>query len=92
MFGERFGSALSADNLRGVPGRELGPRSIFNWTAGYRLLDGQASVRLIVNNLLDTGPPRDSSNTAWPYFDALSYGNFAIGRTIFGQFQYRFDY
>lgn len=92
LFGERFGSGLSADNIRGVPGRDIGPRSIFNWTAGYRLMDGQASVSLIVNNLFDTHPPRDETNTAWPYFDPLSYGNFAIGRSIYGQFQYRFDY
>lgn len=92
LFGERFGSALSADNIRGVPGRDLSPRTIFNLTAGYELMDGQASIALIVNNLFDKKPPNDTSNTSWPYFDIFNYGNFAIGRAIFGQVQYRFDY
>lgn len=92
LFGERFGSALSADNIRGVPGRELKPRTMFNLTAAYDLMDGQASVTLIVNNLFDKHPPNDTSNTSWPYFDPFTYGNFAIGRQVYGQFQYRFDY
>ena len=55
-------------------------------------MDGQASVTLIVNNLFNKQPPNDPTNDIWPYFDMLQYGQFAIGRQVYGQFQYRFDY
>jgi outer membrane receptor protein involved in Fe transport len=92
LFGERFGTALSDDNIAGVPGRDLGAIATFNLTMGYRFLDDRASVSVIVNNLLDEQPKEDSTNTGWPYFDIFNYGQFVIGRTVYGQFQYRFDY
>lgn len=92
LFGERFGSALSADNIATGIGRSLGSITNFNLTASYGFLDNKASVSIIVNNLFDQTPQNDSTNTSYPYFDIFSYGQFVVGRTIYGQFRYRFDY
>ena len=92
LFWERFGSALSADNILGVEGRDLGSINNFNLTASYGFLDDKASVSLIVNNLMDRTPKHDATNTSYPYFDIFNYSQFVIGRTIYGQFRYRFDY
>jgi hypothetical protein len=92
LFGERFGSSLSADNVRGVPGRDIGPQMFYNFSATYQFLDSRASVSLIVNNLFNDGPPGDETATGWPYFDLFIYGFATVGRQVYGQFQYRFDY
>ena len=92
LFGERYGSSLSGDNIRGVPGRDIGPQMFYNFSATYQFLDSRASVSLIVNNLFDEGPPGDETNTGWPYFDIFNYGFAAVGRQVYGQFRYRFDY
>ncbi len=91
LFGERFGSALSAENIRGVPGRDLGPQMYYNLSASAEI-SPQASVSLFVNNLLDEHPKRDDSNTGWPYFDIFNYGQAVVGRELYVQFRYRFDY
>jgi outer membrane receptor protein involved in Fe transport len=92
LFGERFGSSLSGDNVRGVPGRDIGPQMFYNFTAFYNFLNDQATVGLIVNNLFDNGPPEDDTATGWPYFDLFNYGFASIGREYYVQFRYRFDY
>lgn len=92
LFGERFGSALSDENIATGVGRSLPSITNFNLTGSYGFLDGKASVSIIVNNLFDQTPQNDSTNTGYPYFDIFSYGQFVIGRTIYGQFRYRFDY
>jgi outer membrane receptor protein involved in Fe transport len=92
LFGERFGSSLSGDNVRGVPGRDIGPQMYYNLTAFYNFLNDQATVGLIVNNLFDNGPPEDDTATGWPYFDLFNYGFASIGREYYVQFRYRFDY
>ena len=91
LFGERFGSALSADNISGVPGRDLGPQMYYNLSASAAITD-QASVSLFVNNLFDEQPKGDDTNDGWPYFDIFNYGQFVVGREVFVQFRYRFDY
>ena len=92
LFWERFGSSLSDDNISDASGRDLGPSSYFNLTAGYSFLDDQASVLIAVDNLFNKRPELDATNTAWPYFDIFNYGHAAVGRMIYGQVQYRFDY
>lgn len=91
FFGERFGSALSADNIRGVPGRDLGPEMYYNLSMAAEVSDN-ATVSIFINNIFDEEPFSDDSNTGWPYFDIFSYGQAVAGRQIFGQFRYRFDY
>jgi outer membrane receptor protein involved in Fe transport len=92
LFGERFGSSVSGDNVRGVIGRDIGPQMFYNFSTTYGFLDGRASVSLIVNNLFNEGPPGDETATGWPYFDLFTYGFASVGRQVYGQFQYRFDY
>ena len=92
LFGERFGSTLSGDNERGVPGRDIGPQMFYNFTAFYRFLDDKAELGLIVNNLFDNGPPEDDTQTGWPYFNEWNYFQAMIGREYYAQFRYRFDY
>jgi outer membrane receptor protein involved in Fe transport len=92
LFGERFGSSVSGANVRGVPGRDIGPQMFYNFSATYQFLDSRASVSLIVNNLFNDGPPYDETATSWPYFDLFIYGFATVGRQVYGQFQYRFDY
>ncbi|NNC77293.1 MAG: TonB-dependent receptor [Woeseiaceae bacterium] len=91
LFGERFGSALSAENIRGAPGRDLGPQMYYNLSASAEI-NQQASVSLFINNLMDEQPKRDATNTGYPYFDIFNYGQAVIGRELYFQFRYRFDY
>jgi outer membrane receptor protein involved in Fe transport len=92
LFGERFGSALSDDNIDSGVGRDLGPIWNFNLSLGYSFMDGKANIGLIINNLFDEGPKVDVTNGGWPYFDPFYYGQFVIGRTTYLQARYRFDY
>ncbi len=91
LFGERFGSNRSADNLRGVPGRDLGPEMYWNLSVAAAITD-RASVSFIVNNLFDEGPKGDDTDTAWPYFNIFTYGQAVVGREYYAQFRYRWDY
>lgn len=91
LYGERFGSNRSADNLRGVAGRDLGPEMYWNLTVSANITE-RASASFIVNNLFDEGPKEDETDTGWPYFNIFTYGQAVVGRAFYAQFRYRFDY
>ena len=92
LFWERFGSSLSDDNIANADGRDLGGSDFFNLTMAYSLLDDQAAITIAVDNLFNEGPEFDETNTTWPYFDIFNYGHAVVGRMVYGEFRYRFDY
>jgi outer membrane receptor protein involved in Fe transport len=65
----------------------LPPWILYNATVKYDI-GSDASVGLTVNNLFDTMPPVDKSDTAWPYYDEGAYNIY--GRSYYVDFNYRF--
>ncbi len=95
LFGERFGSTRSfegrlQDEFAVEP--RMGPQMIYNLSAGYTFLDGQADLTVIVNNLFNETPPIDQEWSGWPYFSFFNYYQFSLGQSWAVQFDYRFDY
>ena len=91
LYGERFGSNRSQDNLRGVPGRDNGAWMSYNLSIQTDINEN-ASIALFINNLSNEGPPDDPSATGWPYFDYFTYFPAVIGREYYLSARYRFDY
>lgn len=83
LFGIRYGSLPRANGI----GR-LRPLFLWNTNVSKRISE-QATVTLFVNNVFDTPPPHDSSNTEFPYFYDEVYS--AVGRQVAVQLDYNFD-
>ena len=66
---------------------ELPPWILYNGTVKYDI-GRDASVTLTVNNLFNTMPPVDKSQTGWPYYDFGAYN--VYGRSYYMDFNYRF--
>lgn len=83
LFGIHYGSLPRVDGNGRL-------RSLFllNANIGKRLTE-QAAVTLFVNNVFNTPPPRDSSNTEFPYYYDEVYS--AVGRQLAVQLDYNFD-
>jgi outer membrane receptor protein involved in Fe transport len=83
LFGVRYGSLPRADGSGRLPAQLL-------WNANLgRRISERTVLTLFVNNLLDVAPPRDSSNTVYPYYYAEVYS--AMGREFALQLDYNFD-
>ncbi len=63
------------------------PWILYNATVKYDI-DRDASVALAVNNVFNTMPPVDQSQTAFPYYDQGAYN--VYGRSYYMDFNYRF--
>ncbi len=66
---------------------ELPPWILYNATVRYNIGD-DASVTATVNNLFNTMPPIDRTQTNWPYYDYGAYN--VYGRSYFVDVNYRF--
>ena len=83
LFGVRYGSLPRADGSGRLPAQLL-------WNANLaRRISERTLLTLFVNNLLDVAPPRDSSNTVYPYYYDEVYS--AVGREFALQLDYNFD-
>jgi outer membrane receptor protein involved in Fe transport len=86
-----FTTTVHGSRLGGLPDydgtRRLSPTFLYNASLNYRF-DQRSSLTFVVDNLLDTKPPRDSTWTSYPYY-ATSWFN-PIGRAYFLEFSYRF--
>ena len=66
---------------------EMPPWILYNATVKYDI-DRDASVALTVNNVFNTMPPIDSTQTSFPYYDQGAYN--VYGRSYYMDFNYRF--
>lgn len=82
LFGQRYGSLPKSDQS----GR-YGPSMTYNLSADYRIND-RTRLSLAVNNIRNTAPHRDSTNSVYPYYDQFQFD--PIGRQYFLEFAYRF--
>jgi outer membrane receptor protein involved in Fe transport len=64
----------------------LGPTDVYNASMNYRFND-QMTLTLIVDNLFDTKPGRDTTWTSYPYYASRWFN--PVGRSFFAQFNYR---
>ena len=92
IHGTRYGSSPNAANRAGVQAQNdveaglIDAFYLFNLNLNYRLTDN-SDLNLTVNNLLDESPPRDKSDTTYPYFNIFNYSDY--GRAFW--VQYRID-
>ncbi len=82
VFGERLGNLPKFDQS----GR-YGPSMSYNASLNYKIND-DAQVAFIVNNVFNSHPHRDSTNSAYPYYDLFWFE--PVGREYFLQFTYNF--
>ncbi|MBS0584206.1 MAG: TonB-dependent receptor [Proteobacteria bacterium] len=74
LYGVQYGPTWSYNGKF-----QVGPWTSFNGSVQYNFSD-DASMTLIGNNLFDKRPPRDSSFSAFPYYDIFSYNG--LGRLV----------
>lgn len=88
---DAFSATLYGARLGGIPNydgdKRLAPTSMYNASFGYKLND-RTNLSLVVDNLLDTKPRRDSTWTSYPYYSRNWFN--AVGRAYFAEVNYRF--
>lgn len=72
--GQRYGKTWSADGSHTV-----GPWILYNASVQYNFTD-DASMTLISNNIFNSRPPFDRSNSRFPYYDVFFYNG--MGRSV----------
>lgn len=88
---DAFSATLYGARLGGIPNydgdKRLAPTFMYNASFGYKLND-RTNFTLVVDNLLDTKPRRDSTWTSYPYYSRNWFN--AVGRAYFAEVNYRF--
>jgi outer membrane receptor protein involved in Fe transport len=86
-----FTTTLYGSRLGGIPNydgtQRMGPTFLYNATFGYRVAPG-INVSLIVDNLFDSRPPRDTTWTSYPYYSRNWFS--AVGRAYYVQMSLKF--
>ncbi len=90
MF-DKFTTTLYGARLSGLPNydgtQRLGPTFLYNGSVNYNF-NSDAAVSLVVDNLFDSKPGRDSTWTSYPYYARRWFS--PVGRAYFVEFNYRF--
>ena len=88
---DKFTATIFGTRLGGLPNydgdKRLGPTFVYNASLNYRFSD-QWQASLIVDNLKDSKPGRDSSWTSYPYYASRWFS--PVGRAYFAEVTYRF--
>ena len=82
LYGSRLGGLPNYDGTE-----RLGPTFLYNASLNYRF-NTHAAASLIVDNLFDSKPGKDSTWTSYPYYASRWFS--PIGRAWFVEFSYRF--
>ena len=86
-----FTATLYGSRLGGIPNydgtQRMGPTFLYNATFGYRVTPG-INVSLVVDNLFDSRPPRDTTWTSYPYYSRNWFS--AVGRAYFVDLSIKF--
>jgi outer membrane receptor protein involved in Fe transport len=84
-------TTLHGNRLGGLPNydgtQRLGSTSIYNASVNYHINE-RATATLIVDNLFDREPYRDSTWTSYPYYSSRWFS--PVGRELFLEFNYHF--
>jgi len=79
-----FTATLYGARLGGIPNydgtQRMGPTFLYNATFGYRVAPG-INISLVVDNVFDSRPPRDTTWTSYPYYSRNWFS--AVGRAYF---------
>lgn len=82
IFAERLGTTPTKS------GEDRVPAVIYcNLSLAYRFLGDKAEASFVLDNVFNRDPPRDATNTIWPYFSVNNYSS--VGREWFLQLRYR---
>jgi len=93
LFGTRYGKTpnyiaqANQDGYAHAGADRVAPWMLYNASVSYNLTDDM-KISGIVNNIKDSGPPKDSSYTATPYYNFLVYNPY--GRSYWIEFDWRF--
>ena len=86
-----FTTTLYGSRLGGIPNydgtQRMGPTFLYNLTMGYRVAPG-INVSMVVDNLFDSRPPRDTTWTSYPYYSRNWFS--AVGRAYFVEMNLKF--
>src|SRR6185437_2035450 len=86
-----FTATLYGARLGGIPNydgtQRMGPTFLYNATFGYRVTP-DINVSLIVDNVFDSRPPRDTTWTSYPYYSRNWFS--AVGRAYFVDLSIKF--
>jgi outer membrane receptor protein involved in Fe transport len=86
-----FTTTLYGSRLGGIPNydgtQRMGPTFLYNLTMGYKVTPG-INVSLVVDNLFDARPPRDTTWTSYPYYSRNWFS--AVGRAYFVEMSMKF--
>jgi len=88
---DSFSTTLYGARLGGLPNYDgterLGPTFVYNATFAYRFTP-RLNASLVVDNLFDTKPGKDSTWTSYPYYASRWFS--PIGRAYYLEMTYRF--
>ena len=93
LLGTRYGKTpnytaqVNQDGYAHAGAGTVPPHMLYNGSVSYDLTD-DIKISGIVNNIKDSGPPKDLSYTALPYYNFLSYNPY--GRSYWLEFDWRF--
>jgi outer membrane receptor protein involved in Fe transport len=82
LSGFRYGSTWSYDGSR-----TIAPWILYNATVKYNFSD-DASLMLIVNNVRNSGPRKDPTYSAFPYYNIFDFNG--LGRSVMAEFNFHF--
>ncbi len=83
VYGQRYGSIPNA----GQTGT-LAPWMLYNGSVKYSFDDGAAAIQLTANNLFNSKPPVDRTQSGFPYYNTYNYNPY--GRAVWAEFAFRF--
>lgn len=87
---DKFTTTVHGSRIGGLPNYEgterLAPTYLYNASLNYKV-NGRAALTVIVDNVLDAKPQRDSTWTSYPYYASSWFS--PIGRAFFVEFNYR---
>jgi iron complex outermembrane recepter protein len=88
---DKFNVTLFGTRLGGLPNydgdKRLGPTFLYNASLSYRFTD-RLQGSLVVDNVMDSKPGRDSTWTSYPYYASRWFN--PVGRAYFAEVTYRF--
>ncbi|HJR11725.1 MAG TPA: TonB-dependent receptor [Rhodanobacteraceae bacterium] len=86
-----FTTTLYGARLGGIPNydgtQRMGPTFLYNLTMGYKVAPG-INVSMVVDNLFDSRPPRDTTWTSYPYYSRNWFS--AVGRAYYVEMNLKF--
>jgi iron complex outermembrane receptor protein len=82
VFGQRYGSIPNYAQNGTLP-----PWMLYNGSVKYNF-DDNAAIMLTVNNIFNTKPPVDHTNSAFPYYNTYNYNPY--GRAVWAEMSFHF--